>query len=726
MPADIPQAGATTADGFGSPLGSTYPGAETPEEAESPEPAPDPSGAFPDLDAGVRGARLLRFLERGFLHFDRLVGRVLPDEMNPFLHTGAIAITNLFIATATGVLLLFWYRPSVHLAYSSVHGMAGSWLTAGLLRSLHRYSSDVAMFFALVHAIRIFLERRFTGARWLSWLTGVAAVITLWFVGWTGYWLVWDERGHGVAMGTAKALDVLPIFADPMGRSFLTDQSLNSLLFFVVFFMHMLIPLGMGIFLWLHIARLTRVKFLTRAPLTLWVAGALLLLSLFYPADTAGPARMTLIRESFTMDWWYLLPLAVSDRLGGGALWSILLVGSLVVGSVPWWMARRRLGAAAINTSRCNACKQCFTDCPYGAISMVLRTDGSKKYDLQAEVDPAKCVDCGICAASCDSVGTNISWIETVATRQRVEAWVREAIREGQTPLVAFTCAHAAGADFTVDPKTGRCAELPGYRVLPVPCAGWVHAYTLERALRRGAREALVVACGPGQCHYREGTEWLWQRIEGERKPTLREPEAHRRRIHVIELDRTRRRDLIRMAESLRAGGPPEVPRLTRSLAGLAAAVLAVIVAGGVGIVSDLGYASPRVEGSELIVTFKHPGRIEENCRERTPEELARIPVHMRQARVCDRERASVRMRVKMDDRVLVEKAYAPKGIWHDGNSVAVETIPVAPGAHAIEVEVGDSHEPGEWSFRTQQNLVFTRDARRVIAFDRLEGFTEH
>ncbi len=682
--------------------------------------------AFPDLLGGVRGARLLRFLERGFLYFDRLVARALPDEFNPFLHTGAVVITNLFIATATGVLLLFWYRPSVHLAYSSVHGMADSPFTAGLLRSLHRYSSDIAMFFGVVHAIRVFLERRFTGARWLAWVTGIAAMITLWFVGWTGYWLVWDERGHGVAMSTAKILDVLPVFADPMGRSFLTDQSLNSLLFFVVFFMHMLIPLGMGIFLWLHIARLTRAKFLTRAPLTIWATGALLLLSAFYPADTAAPARMTLIRESFSMDWWYLLPLALSDRLGGGALWSILLLGSLTVGSVPWWMARRRLGPAAIHTSRCNACKQCFTDCPYGAISMVPRTDGSKKYELQAEVDPAKCVDCGICSASCDSVGTNISWLETVSTRQRVEAWVREAIAEGETPLLAFTCANGAGAELAVDPGTGRCAELPGYRVLPVPCAGWVHAYTLERALRRGAREAVIVACGPGQCHYREGVAWLEERLDGERKPMLREPEAHRWRIHLLEMDRTRKRDFIRMAGALRAGGRLEMPRVPKSLAGLAAAGLAAIVSVGVGAVSDLGYASPRAAGSELVVTFKHPGRIEENCRERSPAELAREPVHMRQARVCDRERASVRMRVKIDDRAVIEKIYAPKGIWHDGNSVAVETLPVAPGEHEVEVEIGDSHEIGEWSFKTDQQIRFTREARRVIAFDRLAGFTVH
>ena len=723
MPAENPQAGVATAETFDGRYGAVYPGTESPEDLDESCSPPGPLDVPPDLEPEVRGASVLRFLERGFLYLDRVVGRVLPEELNPFLHTGAVAITALGVATVTGVLLLFWYRPSVHLAYGSL--LSHPW-TAGLLRSLHRYSSDVAMFFALIHALRSFFERRFTGPRWLAWVTGVASVIALWFVGWTGYWLVWDDRAHGVAVGTAKTLDVLPIFADPMGRSFLTDQALNSLLFFVVFFMHMLIPLAMGIFLWLHLARINRPRFITRGALTVWVLGSLVLLSVAYPAKSAEPAHMTAIRESFGMDWWYLLPLALSDRLSGGALWSLLLGGGAAVLSIPWVLPRRRMGPASINAERCNACKQCFTDCPYDAIAMVSRITGNMKYPLQAEVDPRKCVDCGICAASCDSVGTNLDWLETIATRQRVEKWVREAIEAGESPILAFSCAHAAGAGLSVDPKTGKCAELPGYRVLEVPCAGWVHAYTLERALRRGAREALIVACGPGQCRYREGVQWLRQRLDGERKPMLREPEAHRRRIHVLELDRTRKRDLLRMAEALRLGGALTEPRVPRTLAGLAAAALAVIVSAGIGAVSDLGYASPRVDGSELVVTFKHPGRVSEHCHDLTPEEKARLPVHMRRDRVCDRARAAVRMRVKVDGRRVIEKVYEPKGVWHDGNSVAVETVPVPPGKHEVEVEIGDSHRPDEWSFKAEKEIAFTREARRVVAFDRLTGFTVH
>ena len=275
-----------------------------------------------------------------------------------------------------------------------------------------------------------------------------------------------------------------------------------------------------------------------------------------------------------------------------------------------------------------------------------------------------------------------------------------------------------------IDRETGRCADLPGYRVLPVPCAGWVHAYTLERALRRGARETLVVACGPGHCHFREGTTWLMERLDGKRKPMLRQPELHRRRIHVAELDRTRKRELLRVAETLRGGGRLEPARGPRRLAGVAAAVLAVIVAVGVGVVSDIGYALPTVEGSELVVTFKHPGQVSERCRELTPEEKERLPVHMRRDRACDRARASVRMRVRVDGDLVVNGTFAPKGIWHDGNSVAVKVIPLSIGEHTVEVEIGDSHDPDEWRYRTVKALEFTADARRVVAFDRLAGFT--
>ena len=160
---------------------------------------------------------------------------------------------------------------------------------------------------------------------------------------------------------------------------------------------------------------------------------------------------------------------------------------------------------------------------------------------------------------------------------------------------------------------------------------------------------------------------------------------------------------------------PGEVP----ATLGLAAAVLAVVITAGLGLVRDLVYAAPRVADSELVVSFKHPGQVAENCRDFTPEELAKLPMHMRQGRVCDRARADVRLRVSVDGTRVVDATLPPKGIWGDGNSVAIERIPIELGEHAVRVELGDSADPDEWSYTDERNLTFDAKNRRVVTFDR-------
>jgi hypothetical protein len=149
------------------------------------------------------------------------------------------------------------------------------------------------------------------------------------------------------------------------------------------------------------------------------------------------------------------------------------------------------------------------------------------------------------------------------------------------------------------------------------------------------------------------------------------------------------------------------------------------------GLVSDAVYAAPRAEGSELVVSFKHPGAVSENCHTLSEEDLAAKPVHMRKPVVCERERAPVRLAVLVDGSPVVEKSFAPTGIWGDGNSVAIERIPVAPGEHRVEIAIGDSHvhadddaDDDEWSFRDERTLDFSEDSRRVVLFDRVIGFT--
>jgi len=706
------------------------------------EPTAVDAGAKPPAVRSVAGARdvadtipsqpplpsgILRQLDKGFIYLDRLIGRWVPESLNPMIHTGAIAVTTLFIATATGIVLLIWYKPSVHLAYESLDAMSKSPLGAGLMRSLHRYSSDAAVLFGVIHAMRVFFERRFDGARWLAWVTGAGMMGLLWFIGWTGYWLVWDLRAQSIAVGTAKLLDVLPVFTDPLSRSFVTDESVNSLLFFVVFFIHMIVPLAMAVAMWLHITRLARPRYLASQAMTRWVIALLLLLCIAYPATNEAPAQMTAIPDGITMDWWFLFPMPLIDRLSAGTFWGLLIVGSAASLSIPWWLAGRSKKPAAVIVSRCNECKKCYTDCPYEAIEMIGRTDGNERYLTQASVIESKCVACGICAGSCDTMGIGLDWFSTIEQRRLIGSWMKQAQEAGDPVHVAFVCAESAGADFEIDPVSGLCNEMPGYRVLRVPCSGWVQPLMIERTIRQGARGVLLVSCPPDQCSYREGAEWERQRIEGVREPALRTDKLEAGQVQLMALDRTRNADLIRAAARFRAG-EVALPARNRSRAreAVAAAILLIAFAAVLGAVSDLAYTPPSIDGSEFVVSLKHPGLASQNCRDLTQEELASTPVHMRKERVCERTRPPVRLQVLIDGATALETSIAPSGIWKDGNSVSVERIPVALGAHRVSVAIGETTDPEEWTFDEERTLTFTDEARQVVVFDRVAGFRWH
>ncbi len=660
----------------------------------------------------VLGDGLLRLLERPFVAADRWIDRALPEDLNPLARTGAIANASFAIAVVTGVALLLWYVPSVYQAHESVTGMADKPLTAGLMRSLHRYSSDACVFFLTLHALKLFFARRFGGARWLAWVTGVFVVGILWATGWTGYWLVWDERARQVALVTAKALDVLPIFIDPLSRGFLTDDGVNSLLFFVIFFIHMLVPFGAVIGLWLHITRLARASWLPTRAMWGWILGSFVLLSLVLPADTAAPARMAVEPESFAMDWWYLAPLLLAERLTGGAAWGALLVTTILVGTVPWTLSRKRAAVAEVEEKRCNSCRKCMADCPYSAITMVPRTDG-KAFEAMASVDASLCVGCGICAGSCDSAGVGVDLAPMIATRRDIGGWFEPGGDEG----LAILCAEGAGEHLQVG-EQGRCADLPGWRVLAVPCAGSVHPLLVERAMRGGATGVTIAACGPGNCHFREGALWTELRMSNQRAPSLREEKVDPAAVRVLRLGRG-----ADLQGAMGSGGRPARSRGAgiAVAAGVWAVSCAIIAAVSLGPWWTAMDPTP-----QLVISLKHPGQVGEDCRTLSDEEKAAMPIHMRRDQICERRRADVRIQVEVDGAPVLDASYAPAGLWGDGNSIAIERVPVTEGSHRVTVRLDDGLDLAAWGWTGDQTLEFKPHQRRILSFGRNDGFLWH
>ena len=617
---------------------------------------------------------------------DGFIARWLPPEFNPLAHSGAAANFALCAAVVSGVALLVWYSPSVQFAYPSVAAMAAHTL-GGWVRALHRYSSDLAMFFALVHAARVFCARKFSGARWLPWVAGVALIALVWFIGWTGYWLVWDQPAQQVAVSSMQLLDTLPIFGEPLGRLFVADRLVPSLLFFVVFFMHMLLPLGIAVGLAVHLLRVNRARLFPNWKTSVALGIGLALAALLIPAPLDEPARMAVKPVAFTVDAWYLTPLAFALRFQHGGLW-LAIFGTLGAAmAMPWVLGRRReplTYQAVVDQARCHSCTQCFQDCPFDAITMLPRTDG-KRFPSHAHVDPAKCVGCGVCGGSCDSEGIVMPWFRAGPEEERIE---REAAAM-HAERVALVDGDIDGGPGLFDDARWR-ARLPGYQIHFVPTASWVRPVLVERLLKSGVREVLIVRDARTEAAARDGGRWIAARQAGERKPAFRPDRAGGSQgWRVVDFDPSRPGSLTQPAASPRSSA-------------IAVIAVAFVIAAAVIVPGRLRVTSPASDTPEFILSFKALGDRAESAALDAAAEAAK-PIHMRGRPTEKPHRAPVTVRLTIDGSTE-ERTYRAKGISHDGPALDEWRHPLAPGAHTVRVEIitGPQAAPLHWEGTVQ------------------------
>lgn len=114
----------------------------------------------------------------------------------------------------------------------------------------------------------------------------------------------------------------------------------------------------------------------------------------------------------------------------------------------------------------------------------------------------------------------------------------------------------------------------------------------------------------------------------------------------------------------------------------LVTAVLAWGLAAGAG----APVSSHGAEAGVLRLSWSaHPERIE-TCRERTAEELASRPAHMRQALECEGTAATYVLEVRVDGALLDRAVVLGSGVRNDRPIFLLRDYAVAPGTHQVRV----------------------------------------
>ena len=171
-----------------------------------------------------------------------------------------VITTFLFITlTLTGILLMFYYVPTVERAYVNIVGLQTEIPFGQLLRNLHRWGAHLMVLAAILHMVRVFYTGGYKPPREFNWVVGVGLLVMTLGASFTGYLLPWDQLSFwAVTVGTSIA-SYAPLMGDVAKRILLGGPEVGQDALTRFYALHiMVIPAVLALLISLHIWRVRK------------------------------------------------------------------------------------------------------------------------------------------------------------------------------------------------------------------------------------------------------------------------------------------------------------------------------------------------------------------------------------------------------------------------------------------------------------------------------------
>src|SRR3954465_11503277 len=140
----------------------------------------------------ARRNRVVAMLTNVFLHLHPVSVRKAGINLSYTWCMGGLTFFLFLELTVTGVLLMFYYRPTLEHAYNDIL-MLRDVLTLGILRELHRWGAHAMVITIWLHMYRVFLTGSYKPPREFNWGVGVILLVMTLLLSFTGYLLPWDQ-----------------------------------------------------------------------------------------------------------------------------------------------------------------------------------------------------------------------------------------------------------------------------------------------------------------------------------------------------------------------------------------------------------------------------------------------------------------------------------------------------------------------------------------------------
>jgi hypothetical protein len=154
---------------------------------------------------------------------------------------------------------------------------------------------------------------------------------------------------------------------------------------------------------------------------------------------------------------------------------------------------------------------------------------------------------------------------------------------------------------------------------------------------------------------------------------------------------------------------------------------LVFVSAGVLSLLSETPYTAESAAHGVIRVTWRARGERVRRCRKLAPDELAKLPVHMRQEEVCERAVLPYRLRVTVDGAPAIDELVHAGGAREDRPLFVFHEFSLAPGVHHLAVtferesdrdEEGDDQGEEDRVQRREPREARIRETPHSLAFD--------
>lgn len=162
---------------------------------------------------------------------------------------GGLVLVGFILQIVTGVIIAFFYTPTVDDAWGSLSRLisspVGFWI-----RSFHRWTAETVIFLVILHVSRIVFTASYRGKRIANWLFGIGLFIVTAAFFLSGSIVKWDQEGFEAYQHLVESTEKIPLIGSVLASGFKGATALMR-----VFAVHTLVlPVLLVVFLVPHLA----------------------------------------------------------------------------------------------------------------------------------------------------------------------------------------------------------------------------------------------------------------------------------------------------------------------------------------------------------------------------------------------------------------------------------------------------------------------------------------